>query len=438
MWWIFSGLAAATTVGIALFLSTGPLSTDGEGQQSSIIDGTSSEENEIQAESDLSIEDQDGAKFEDLSTEVAGIEDKGYPLQAKEIISEKPVTSAAISASAQDHEQRALLDENSTTGQHNENFAHTEGRQNIDVDRNNEDVRKETNAFGEDKLDAGGKLGSSSDQNQIHDSNQGESSSDPTQEARNTNAEALAGSKRNDPKEDLTKVTELDYSQKENRQDDQQNSNEINPDYESSRRFNLMLSFGAGVSYRSLSSQLAPNLINHRNQHEKLGFTQNYGLAGQIGLFKRSFLRVGLYYQKYTDRYDFTNAVIQHRSVNDYAYIQLPVLYGHKIVSFGANSDLFALGGLKFNRLYAAQSSWVDPDLFQAIAHNNKVDVETFKKWAYVLKFGFEYRRRLGQNWNMHLTPTVDGFVNSVYENSEFLNQKPYSFQMNFGLSYRF
>ncbi|MCI5059060.1 MAG: hypothetical protein MRY83_23305 [Flavobacteriales bacterium] len=201
-------------------------------------------------------------------------------------------------------------------------------------------------------------------------------------------------------------------------------------------KFSILLSGGLGFSHRNIKSDIHHDLINHKNDHEKASSAYRISVLGQYNL-PAGFVRLGLSYSIYAERYDFHHDIISHTTVNDYKYLQIPVSYGQLLFDRNRNS-IFLEAGMKYSILRSAQSSWVDPNSLQAVKHSNEDNNQPFSEQAYNYFLSLEYRYGLNDRLNLHIRPTYDGFFNSIYQSSTALDQKPYSFMFKMGLSYGF
>tara|TARA_B110000037_G_scaffold76889_1_gene91942 strand:+ start:7207 stop:8502 length:1296 start_codon:yes stop_codon:yes gene_type:complete len=201
--------------------------------------------------------------------------------------------------------------------------------------------------------------------------------------------------------------------------------------------FGILLKGGIGESFRVLKSGTHHDLITHKNDHEKFGECFEIGLDFQFKLGNRFVGRSGIGYKFYSDKYDFQHDLITHTTRNDYQYFQVPLILGFNILP-RPKSNLYILGGIKANILTAAQSSWVDVNALAPVAHNNASTNTPFRSLTTALNLGLDYNYRLSDKFNLHIIPSVDAFLNSVYKRKTDLNQRPYSFNIDLGISYNF
>lgn len=198
----------------------------------------------------------------------------------------------------------------------------------------------------------------------------------------------------------------------------------------------LVLAYGGpGMSYRTLKGQNAQGIVDHRNSHEKTTLTYDAGVSGQFAFGKMSYVRFGLNYSRYAEKYEFHHDAISHQTVNSYGYGQLNVNYGRMLKRF-KQSELLFLGGFGVGRLIHAQSSWVDPNNLIPVAHSNNQPNQPFENWIFNYRFTIDYQMKLGEKLRFHVFPCMEGVLNSSYKEETQLNQHPYAFNLNLGISY--
>ena len=202
-------------------------------------------------------------------------------------------------------------------------------------------------------------------------------------------------------------------------------------------KFGLMLTGGVGSSFRFLKGNSIADLISHKNDHETYGNTYDFGIKLHCNLNARLFARVGLHYKFYSDKYDFQHDLITHTTKNDYQYLQVPLTLGWRFFMTNRQSLAF-VGGAKWNRLYSAQSSWVDPASLNPVAHNHEGSETPFRKSTIGIIGKLDYQFKLNANWAVHLMPSVDVFTTSIYKRVTDINQRPYAFNVDLGLTYQF
>ena len=202
-------------------------------------------------------------------------------------------------------------------------------------------------------------------------------------------------------------------------------------------RFSLLGLAGGGISYRFLSSDLDPELIEHKNQHERYGRSFNVGFEAQYTFSNSLFVRTGLDYSTYSERYDFNHDIISHTTVNDYKYLQIPVWVGYPFRT--TDKRVFSvLGGVSYNTLRVAQSSWVDPNQLTAVAHSNGGSANPFARSTFTFQAGVNLQQTLTKRWDIHVVPMAQLFLNSVYQEQTGLQQRPYAFSVKVGVSRSF
>lgn len=208
-------------------------------------------------------------------------------------------------------------------------------------------------------------------------------------------------------------------------------------DNKKKKPFSIMLTGGVGTSFRTLRSNTHGDLVIHKNDHETFGNAFDVGINVQFDLNSKLFLRSGFNYKFYSDKYDFHHDIIVHTTRNDYQYIQVPLSLGWRALNFG-KSDLSLIGIGKWSRLYAAQSSWVDPSLLTPVAHNHQGGDTPFRKSTFGIGLVLDYRVQLSEKWNFHFIPGIDCFASSVYKRSTDIYQRPYALNADIGISYNF
>ncbi len=94
--------------------------------------------------------------------------------------------------------------------------------------------------------------------------------------------------------------------------------------------------------------------------------------------------------------------------------------------------------GVKASFLYKAQSSWVDPLALEAVAHSGKQKSSPFRSTAVATTLAFDFTYEFIPGWSFHLMPRGDLFLNSIYKRNTGIAQKPYSINLDVGLSFNF
>jgi hypothetical protein len=201
--------------------------------------------------------------------------------------------------------------------------------------------------------------------------------------------------------------------------------------------FKLLAYGGLGESFRTLKSDSHSLLVDHKNEHETYSACYEIGLLADFGLSPTLFLRTGIAYKFYSEKYDFQHDLITHRTKNDYQYFQVPLRLGWNVLQT-KRSSLGLIGGIQANILFSAQSSWVDPTSLTPIAHNTLGTSSPFRSMTGAVNFGIDYSLLLAKKWRFHVIPSVDRFAYSVYKRNTDLNQKPYSFNVDVGFSFCF
>lgn len=204
-----------------------------------------------------------------------------------------------------------------------------------------------------------------------------------------------------------------------------------------SSRFSILLHGGVGESFRILTSSSHHDLIVHKNDHETFGGCFAMGAVVQFKLNDRFILRTGLGYKFYSDKYDFQHDLISHRTRNDYQYVQVPLIFGYSLWS-NNRSDLYLLSGGNANLLRSAQSSWIDPSLLIPVAHSSQSTNTPFRSFTTAITLGLDYNFQISDRLKLHFIPSVDSFLNSIYKRETDLNELPYSFNLDIGISYNF
>lgn len=211
----------------------------------------------------------------------------------------------------------------------------------------------------------------------------------------------------------------------------------VDNDTKKDTRFAILIRGGFGESFRILSSNMHQDLIAHKNDHESFGGCFAGGIDFQFPLSERFILRTGLGYKFYSDKYDFQHDIITHRTRNDYQYMQIPLIVGYSVLN-RPKSELLILAGGNANLLSSAQSSWVDPNLLVPVAHSSDSNNTPFRSFTGAITLGLDYNVQLSKNFRLHFIPSVDTFFNSIYKRETDLNELPYSFNMDVGISYNF
>jgi len=202
-------------------------------------------------------------------------------------------------------------------------------------------------------------------------------------------------------------------------------------------RFSILLHGGVGESFRILTSSSHHELISHKNDHETFGGCFAVGADLQIKLNDRFIVRTGLGYKFYSDKYDFQHDLISHRTRNDYQYIKIPLILGYSLWS-NDHSHLYLLGGGNANLLSSAQSSWIDPSLLVPVAHSSQSTNTPFRSYTAAINLGLDYNFQISDRFKLHFIPSIDSFLNSIYKRETDLNELPYSFNLDIGISYNF
>lgn len=201
--------------------------------------------------------------------------------------------------------------------------------------------------------------------------------------------------------------------------------------------FKLLAYGGLGESFRTLKSDSHSLLVDHKNAHETYSACYELGLLADFGLSQTLYIRTGVSYKFYSEKYDFQHDLITHRTKNDYQYFQVPLRLGWNVLQT-KRSTLGLIGGIQANVLFSAQSSWVDPTSLTPIAHNTLGTSSPFRSMTGAVNFGIDYSLLFAKKWRFHVIPSVDRFAFSVYKRNTDLNQKPYSFNVDVGFSFSF
>jgi hypothetical protein len=142
-------------------------------------------------------------------------------------------------------------------------------------------------------------------------------------------------------------------------------------------------------------------------------------------------------YASFSERYAFHHDVITHETTNTYNYFQVPATVGIRLFE-SKRFLLNAQGGMVWNVLTEAQSSWVDPNDLQAVSHSNVGAQHPFQENTWESILGLEIAFKINPRWQISLIPSASIFLNSVYQESTNLDQKPYSGFVNVGILRRF
>lgn len=197
------------------------------------------------------------------------------------------------------------------------------------------------------------------------------------------------------------------------------------------------ISTGAGISYRTLNSDVHHQLVDHKNSSEKATISTSAGINVIYTFLGKSGIKTGLTYLKVGERYDFDNGQASHNTINTYDYFNADLKFNQTMVC-RSRFRLDVAAGAKFNLLNNAQSSWLDPNSFEATAHNNETSASPFREYNIVWSGDVTGYYFIGRSLFLGLTLEGDRFQNSVYKKEVGLEQKPYSFQAYLNLGVRF
>ncbi|GEM_PF-4612785 len=194
---------------------------------------------------------------------------------------------------------------------------------------------------------------------------------------------------------------------------------------------------GAGFSYRTLKSDVHHQLVDHKNSSEHGTVSTSAGVNMVYTFLGNSGIKTGLTYLRVGERYHFANDHAEHQTTNTYDYFNLDLKFNQTLLCRSKwRLDLAA--GTKLNLLNNAQSSWLDPNSFEATAHDNEGDGSPFREYNLVWSADMTGYYFIGQRLFLGMTIEADRFQNSVYKNEVGLDQRPYSFQgyLNFGVRF--
>lgn len=276
----------------------------------------------------------------------------------------------------------------------------------------------------------------------------------PEREVAEINDESTVREESNENQPDTPEISNLEVEEEKDTTEaiepnrDTQDEPELNPNAPDSvdieakpddnrSKFSVLVFGGIGSSFRTLQSDANALLITHKNDHETFGNTFDLGIVGQFNLTSRFYLRAGIEYKFYSDRYDFQHDIVTHTTKNDYQYLQVPVNLGYNLFQTD-KMGLNVFSGMKWNLLYKAQSSWVDPGLLVPVAHNNQGVNTPFRKSTFAVNIVLDYNWSISDKLKFHLLPGADIFVSSVYKRNTDINQRPFSLNADFGFSYHF
>ena len=199
----------------------------------------------------------------------------------------------------------------------------------------------------------------------------------------------------------------------------------------------IALSAGAGLSYRTLQSNVHHQLVEHKNSSEHAAVSTSAGVNVVYTFLGRSGIKTGVNYLRVGERYHFENDHAAHETTNTYDYFNFDLKFNQTLVCRPRwRLDLAA--GTKFNLLNSAQSSWLDPSSFEATAHSNEDNASPFREYNLVWSADVSAYYFIGRKLFVGMTIEADRFQNSVYKDKVELDQRPYALQgyLNIGLKF--
>lgn len=210
------------------------------------------------------------------------------------------------------------------------------------------------------------------------------------------------------------------------------------PDFQTDcNRILLGFSGGIGLSYRTLHSDVHHQLVDHKNQSEHSTISQSFGITSSIPLFRTTGIKTGLTYLRVGERYHFENDHAAHATTNYYDYFNLDLKVNQMVVCKNRlRVDIAA--GTKFNLLNNAESSWLDPNTFEPVLHNDEGEASPFRTYNLVWSAEISGYYFVTQKVYLGLTFEADRFQNSIYKNEVQLDQRPYAFQGYLDIGYKF
>lgn len=191
---------------------------------------------------------------------------------------------------------------------------------------------------------------------------------------------------------------------------------------------------GPNGAYRRLNSDVHSELVDHKNESEKLTLAYDLGLV----LTRRKGrleLGAGLYYTLKGEEYDFRTPDISHTTKNTYSYLGLPISVGYTLFNAGKFQFKPRLEVIPF-MLADAQASWLDPFTHDAVLKEQRVN-EPYRQFALGGRINVEASWEASNRVSLFVRPGYSSFLTSIYRKEEGLQQTPYSFDLDFGVNFR-
>ena len=194
---------------------------------------------------------------------------------------------------------------------------------------------------------------------------------------------------------------------------------------------------GVGMSYRTLQSNVHDQLVEHKNQSEHASLSASAGIYAVATLLGKSGLKTGFTYLRVGERYHFENDHASHATTNTYEYLNMDLKFNQSLFC-NDRLRLDVAVGTKLNLLRDAQSSWLDPNSFEAIAHNDEGEHSPFREYNLVWSADLTGYYFISRRAFVGLTIEADRFQNSIYKDAVELDQRPYVFQGYFNIGFLF
>lgn len=204
---------------------------------------------------------------------------------------------------------------------------------------------------------------------------------------------------------------------------------------------------------------------NHKQQAEKGMISYDWGIEAGMQKGKWEF-SIGFQYERLGERYQYEGmkevhdtsitqhqhpqdptvwiydtAVtvyhnkVSHNSANTYNYFTIPINVGYQF-SIGSKLTLTPTLTSGINILSSAQTAWLDPESLDPVLHNSEEHQDAFRavNFSNRLQIGLYYQ--LNKNFQLLIRPEGTILWQSVFNNDEFLNHRPYAFDANVGIRY--
>lgn len=128
---------------------------------------------------------------------------------------------------------------------------------------------------------------------------------------------------------------------------------------------------------------------------------------------------------------------VGHKTQNIYNYLTIPINVGYNF-KVSPNFSIVPVITTGFNILLNAQASWLDPESLEAVAHSSSDNTNAYRKFNFSNKIQVGLHYSLTDKITFNVRPEAAMLWQSVFNNSEFLNHRPYSIDANLGLRYQF